>query len=179
VADQHDTHSAAAQFTRERKQGTGFGFRQGRCRLVHDEHAGLGGECLGDLDQLLFANPKGTDRRGRVGAKAERRQCPPRGVEHRSAIGKSEASPDFLAEEDVIDDGQCVDEIQFLVNDHDAGLRRVAHIRESCRDAPHADRSRVGRIQAAEHLHQAGLARAVFTDQRMDLACSDVEVHVQ
>ena len=51
----------AGELADDLEQPLAFGRRQGRGRLVHDQDAGLERQRLGDLDQLLLADPQGAD----------------------------------------------------------------------------------------------------------------------
>ena len=58
---------------------------------------------------------------------------------------------------------------ELLVERHDAGLVRGAHVGEFDVLATAADLTGVGGVQACHHLDERGLAGAVLAEQRMDL----------
>src|SRR4030095_12600897 len=88
------------------------------------------------------------------------------------------ADPPRLApDEDVFGDRQVRREAQFLMHEADAerlGLRRVLRI-----DLPPVEDYLAAVLprDSGEDLHQRGFARAVFADQRMNLAAPRREVH--
>ena len=59
----------------------------------------------------------------------------------------------------------------------DAVAGRIGDAADRCRFAVDDDLARVRLMHARERLHQRGLTRAVFADERDDLARRDREVH--
>ncbi len=84
--------------------------------------------------------------------------------------------PRLSAEPDVLRNRERGDEIHFLVNGADARALRV--LRRSGRKsrAGERNRARIGRIHAGEDLDQRRFARAVFTEERVDLARTHREI---
>ena len=74
------------------------------------------------------------------------------------------------AEEHVLDDVQVVAEREVLVDDLDAERGRVARAVDRHRLALEEEVARVDRVDPADALDQGGLAGAVVTDERGDLA---------
>ena len=95
-------------------------------------------------------------------------------------VDEAAAAPPLVAEEDVLGDRQVRHQRELLVDDHDPDVLAVADAAEVHRLAVVDDLAVVaaGRVDAREHLHQRGLAGAVLTADRVDLAAADVEVDV-
>ena len=68
------------------------------------------------------------------------------------------------------------DEIEFLEDRGDAGRLCLARIGKTHRLAVDLDRAFVGRKDPGKQVHQRRFARAVLAEQRMDLACFQVEI---
>ena len=115
----HDRGDALAPEAQDQvQQVLGIGFVQRRGGLVEDEELHRLVQRLGDLHELLLADADFLDGGVRVLAQAHpRRSSVTRGglgpVDHPALGG-------FVAEEDVLHDGQFRDQRQLLVDDHDA-----------------------------------------------------------
>ena len=116
------------------EQPLAFGRRQGGGRLVHDQDARLDRQRLGDLDQLLLADAQGC-RRARPGSRSMPSRCSSARGGARLALRStiSPAMQRLAAEEDVVGDGELGDEVEFLMDDGDAGGLRVADAGEAHR----------------------------------------------
>ena len=62
MRDVDDRHAAGDQPLHQREQLVHLAGGQRRGRLVHDQHRGLGGERLGDLDHLTVRKAEGMQR---------------------------------------------------------------------------------------------------------------------
>ena len=85
----------------------GFVLRKGRCRLVHDQDAGIGAERLGDFDELLLADRERADERLRRDVEADQVEIFSRFAVDSLLIDHAE-SQRLAAEEDVGGDAQIV-----------------------------------------------------------------------
>ena len=86
----------------------------------------------------------------------------------------------FIAQKDILGDGEQRDERQVLVDDGDAFLHAVVDRLEL---APLAIEIKVALviavvINAADNIHQRGLSRAVLTAQNVDLSPAYPEVDI-
>ena len=146
-------------------------------RLVHDEDARRQRQRLGDLDQLLLADPQARRcaPRGRGRCRAGQQLARRRDRSLRSTIRP--ARQRLAAEKDVRRDAQLRDEVELLVDDGDARRLGVAHACEADRLAGDPDLAVIGRVDAGEDLHQRRLAGAVLAHQSVDLAAAQVEIH--
>ena len=147
--------------------------------LVQDQQLRLLGQGLGDLDQLLLAGADGLDLH-----LAALRQAHHLQVLVRLGVGgvpvDSVLVADLIAQVHVLTDGHLRNQRQLLVDDDDAQLLGILDVRELADLAVVDDVALVGAVgvDAAEHVHQRGLARAVFAHQRVDLALLHLEVDV-
>ncbi len=110
------------------EQFVGLGDRQARCRLVENDQPCLDRQRLGDLDHLLLRQRQVGDLRvgGEIDADAlqQRRHHFPQ----LRAVDKPErpGAQRFAAEEDVGGDIEIVEQIEFLVDEGDAGSAMAA-----------------------------------------------------
>ncbi len=150
---------------------------QRRGRLVEDEQLHLLGQCLGDLDELLLADADVGD----AGPRALVQTDP---VEQLLRVGHGLVPADhatdrvLVAEEDVLGDGQHGHQRELLVDDADAAALAGPDVLEVTGLTVEDDLALVAavRVDAAEHLHQRGLAGAVLAADRVDLAMAYREV---
>ena len=84
-------------------------------------------------------------------------------VQRAQLVGK------LLAEENVLVDGQIVEKVQFLVDKRDARLFRGGHGAVLQLLPLKHNRAGVSGVYAAQNVHQGGLPRSVFSQQRVDL----------
>ena len=82
----------------------------------------------------------------------------------------------LVAEHHVLGDGEDRDQHEVLVHHADAGAHRVSGALEVLDVVVEQDHAFVSRVQAVEHVHQRGLARAVLAEQAVDLAGFDREI---
>src|SRR5262249_43865798 len=147
--------------------------------LVQDEQLRLDRQRLRDLDDLAFGQAEVFDRRVGRYIQLELIEQFLRSRVQLAPIDQAEwAQPPRLApDEDVFSDRQVRREAQFLMHEADAerlGLCRVLRIDL----APvEDDLAAVLPHDSGEDLHQRGFARAVFANQRMNLAPPRREVH--
>ena len=89
-------------------------------------------------------------------------------------VDEAAAAALLVAEEDVLRDREVGDQRELLVDDHDPDVLAVADAAEVDGLAVVDDLAVVaaGRVDARQHLHQRGLAGAVLTADRVDLAAA-------
>ncbi len=93
------------------------------------------------------------------------------------SAGFGKVEPALEAEDDVLRRGEDIDELEVLVDHADAVRERVLRGSDRHRLAMDIDLPFVGKVDAGEHIHQRGLAAAVFTQQGQDLALVQLESH--
>ena len=79
------------------------------------------------------------------------------------------------AQDDVVQDGKHVDELEVLVHHADAQRRCVVGVVDLHRLAVFADLALLRLIQAEQDGHQCGLACAVFAQQGVDLTLAQLQ----
>ena len=174
MRDEDDRGALVAQLLHDRHELVGLLRRQHGGGLVEHEHLRVERQGLDDLDPLLHADGEVLD--ARVGVDVEPEAL---GDLEDAALGASEPAELLLvAEHDVLGDREDGDEHEVLVHHADAGAHGVAGSCERLRGAVEQDLALVGLVQAVEHVHERGLARAVLAQQAVDLACLDREVDV-
>ena len=178
MADIDDRNALRLQVADDPEQDLGFRFRQGRCRLVEDQHAAIERQRLGDLHQLLAGNGQFGD----LAAHVDRRQPVHHGLRvalQPAIIHKRRAAAVGGRHEHVLGHRRIRAKRDFLV--HEPKPERLRHGRRR-----HLDRRAINehlalrRLQyACNDVHQRRFSRAVFAAERMDLALFQAEVHVR
>ena len=89
----------------------------------------------------------------------------------------AETAHDLAAQKDVLRHGHVGHLHQLLVDDGDAVFPGGVDVVDRHLLAFDEDLALLGDVDAAQHLDQRGLARAVLAQQRVDLAGQQLEVH--
>src|SRR5690606_41030893 len=125
VGDVDDRDAVSGQLVDHLEQHLDIGGAERGGGLVHDQDAGVGGECPRDLDDLLLPQPQvthdglGCDRLLQPGQQLAGELVLP------GVVDATPGSAQFPAEEDVVPDAEVVTEVQLLVDDGDAPVHRV------------------------------------------------------
>ena len=150
--------------------------RQDGRGLVEDEDLRVAVEHLEDLDSLLHADRDVLDLGLGIDIEAvEARELAHAGTGFFPVY--DEAGSRLEAEDDVLGHGEIVHELEVLVHHADAQLVGGVGVGDPDFAATHPDRARVGLVQAEQDAHQGRLARAVFSEKRVDRALLDPESH--
>ncbi len=168
-------HAGAArpQFADDGKQPLGIAVCKNRSRLVEDDDARVVGKRLGDLDDLLVGDRKPPGLNGGVDREAETAEDFARRLAQPAVVDDARQTP----QKDILGNRQIGRQSQFLMDQRNASARRIPRTGELHCPAVEPDRAG-GRCRlAAEHAHQRGFARAIFSDQRMHFAGLQIEVH--
>ena len=146
--------------------------------LVHDDEPGVVGQRAGHADDLLARGREAADLRGgRDLAGGRGGRAAPRRRGRRAARREKPNRRLLVAEEDVLGDGQALDQVELLVDGGDAERPwRPAGGDSGRRLAVPRDPALVGLVDAGEHLDQGRLAGAVLAEQAVHLAGAHVEV---
>ena len=148
--------------------------RETRGRLVENQDARMMVDRAGDLHHLLLARAERGDERHRVDVEIQRKQEALRlDVETPEPVKKL-----FLAEVNVLRHAHRWDEIGFLKDHRDPLSERFGGRFEVERLSVEDQFAGRQFIDAGQHLHQRGLACAILSDDRMDLASAQREVDV-
>src|SRR5919107_2222495 len=137
-------------------------------RLVHDQHADVERERLGDLHRLLGGPGQAAGERAHVHADVDP-------VEHGLGVlvhpvPVHERAAVLVAHEDVLRHIEVGEDRRLLVDGCYAGPLRVSRALEGDLLARHTHHTRVGRVDAGHDLDQRGLACSVLAEQRVRLA---------
>jgi hypothetical protein len=81
------------------------------------------------------------------------------------------------AEHEIVEHGHAAEQGDVLEGPRDAQLGHPARRTVGDVAAFEGDATRVGVVEAADHVEQSGLAGAVRADDRQDLAATDVQAH--
>ena len=143
-------------------------------RLVEDEDLVVAVEHLEDLDALLHADGDVLD----LGIEVDLQAVFFREFLDLFArfLALNEAELRRLrAEDDVVEHGEHVDELEVLVHHADAERGGIIGVVDLDGLAVFADLARLRLVQAEEHAHERGFAGAVFTEQGVDLALFELQ----
>ena len=176
VRDVENRHAIGAQLLDDTEQLNGFGFRERRRGLVHDQHTRVERERLGNLHHLLLRDRQRADQRGRLDGQTDPLQIAPCvGVE--LAVINERAALGLARQEDVLCHRQMRHEIQLLMDDRNAGRLRLGCRRKPHRFTPVRDDAIVCGVLAADDLHQGGFAGTVLAADGMDFAHAQIQIH--
>ena len=168
MADEHDAHALLLQRPHHGKDALDLRIGQGCGRLVHDDDRGVLHHGAGDLHDLLVGGVQITHHSGggqrQVHPLKQLRRLPL----HLAGIQKHTLLLE-MGQEHVLIDGQVIDQVQLLMDKGDTGVQRIHRAGEMHGLSVQLDNALVGGQDAAQNVHQRGLASAVFTQQRTDL----------
>ena len=178
VRDEDDGLSLVRHRAQSCEEPLGLLRREHGGGLVHDQNPGLAIERLQDLDPLLLADRELPDPRLRIHGQA----VAPAELVH-APFGRCRAQDGatplaaVVAEDDVLRDGEGLDEPEVLVHHADPGLDRIPRRVESNRLSVELDLARVRAIEAGQDVRQRRLAGAVLAEERVHLARRRLEGH--
>ena len=118
MRDEDDRGARRLQVAQDREQPIDVGRREGRGRLVEDEHPRLDAEGARDLDDLPLGDGEVPHRPPRVDSLAEQREEARRLRPHGAVV--DERASRLAAEEDVLRHVEVGDEARILVDHGDA-----------------------------------------------------------
>lgn len=82
------------------------------------------------------------------------------------------------AQDDILRGGENIDQLEVLVDHTDAKVESILGRGDGDGLVVDIDLSLIGEVDAGEHIHQGGLAAAVFAQQRQDLTLVQLKVHI-
>ena len=179
MADVDDADAAVAQPPDDVQKSAHVSFGEGSRRLVHDHHARVLRQSLGDFHALPIGDRQrrdfGVDVDMRAVEVVEQRA---RIRAHHFPVHAAQRPARRVADEDVFGDGQLWKEQQLLIDDRDALGARVAGRGEMDDLAADPNLARVRTMNPGHDLDQRRLARAVLAEQRVNFAGAHIERHV-
>ena len=147
-------------------------------RLVEDQDVGAAVENLDDLHPLAFTDTElGYDHLSTsIGADLlhDLGDAAASGGE----IDAATAPAGLGTEDDVLEHGEVVGQLEVLMDHADTGADRVGWCPEGDLGTVDRDRALLGLVHAVEHLHEGRLTRPVLANDRVDGASPDREVDV-
>ena len=175
VAHEEDRDPAVAQLAHDREQLLDLAAVEAGGGLIEDEHLRVEHHRAADGDELLDRDGVARQRGAGVDVQAEVVE-----VARRLAVGglpvdAAEGSR-LVAEHDVLADRQVRAQVDFLVHGRDAGALGVGGAGEDARLAGDGDGAAVDGVDPGERLDEGGLAGAVLSHERVDLAAAEAEV---
>ena len=178
VGNIDDRYAAGLQHPDRIEQRLDFTVGQRRGGLVHDQHLGVDGEGLGHLHHLLVRHAQIAHQRVRVDVHAQIVQQLLRLGEHAAPVHHEAVLHDLAAHEDVLRHGQLLGQVQLLIDGADAQPLRIVGGVDLHLLTIEVNFALILLIGAREYLHQRGLARAVFAQQRVAFALLHAQVHM-
>jgi hypothetical protein len=174
VRDEQHRSAVGREVAHHREQDLDLLRGERRRRLVEDEHRGAPHQCSQDRHSLLLADGQVAHARQRVEPEPVPLDQPGRlGGERPDARDPGRAVP---AEEQVLGDAEALDELVVLVDHADAMPHGLLRRGRPVGAPVDLHRAGVRRQDAGDDLHQGGLARAVLSEDRVDLAGVAVEI---
>ena len=177
VGNVYDAQLLRPQIPDDLEQLVDLRLRQRGGRLVKDDDLRFMADGLGDLTHLLFADGEVAHLLGRVDVDAQLVEKFLRFFVHAGVVNQ-EALFELPADKDVLGNGQMVHHVQFLVNDDDTGFLRLPGVMEFDFLSFIGDGPFIFGIDAGQHLHQGGFARAVLSHQRVYFSLAHLQIHM-
>ena len=169
VGDVDDRHPFAHEAADMLEEEVALRGREGRGRLVENQHAALAVEGAGDLDELTLADPEPGKRHpgGEIPQPdALERHAGP--AMERGPVDDAEAAREPI-EKQVLGEAHAGKEVHLLEHHHDARPLRRRSRAGGVGVIPQGHRSGVGPDQAPQDRGQGRFSRAVGAHQNMDL----------
>src|SRR5467141_587004 len=179
VRDQDRGHALGAELKQKIEQRRTVAFVEACGRLVENQEAHLLGKRLGDLHQLLLADPDIGNQRVRRLIEPHFRQQLLRELVDLVVVYHAEPRR-RAGDKNIICDRKQRDQRELLMNDDDAESFVLIDVAKMPLLAVIDDAAVItaAGIDTAQHLHQGRLAGAVLAHQSMDLALPDGEIDV-
>ena len=180
MADIDDRNALGLEILDDAEQGLHLVRRQGRGRLVQDEHLAVRRDRLGDFHRLHLGN--GQIAKALLGIKVHANLFEQlRGILiHFRMIDHRDASQQLLhriaANVDVFRNAALRHGLEFLVHHRDAHIQRLQRIGDIYLLALVENFALVHLVNAKHALHQRGLAGAVLAHQRVNRAGPELEL---
>ncbi len=146
--------------------------RQDGGRLVQDQNIRAPEQHLDDLNRLLLRNGHIVDLLVRVDVKAV---LIADFLDFLAGLGQVQLS--LQTQNDVLRGGEHIHQLEVLMDHADAIVECVLGGSDGHRLAVNVDLSLIGEVDAGKHIHQRGLAAAVFAQQRQDLTLVQFQIH--
>ena len=175
VADKHHAFAFVLHAAQHIKQAVSFLRGKHRGRLIQDQYFRAAIERLDDFHRLLFRNRHFGDFPVWIDMKAVLVNHCADFRAHLSAIKQNAA---LLTQDNVLRGAEHIHQHKMLMNHADAQLVRCFGRINHSLIAIHPNFAVVRLINARQHVHQRGFAAAVFSQQRMNFAPFQPQIHI-
>src|SRR4051794_2426209 len=175
VRDVDDADALGPELAHLLEERLGLGAAERGRGLVEDEELRVQGERLRDLDQLLLRGRETLHLPRRREAQVEAGELFLRPLDHGGAIDPAGLRRP-AADEDVLGDRELRQELELLVDQHEALVDRLPRGGRGVGLPQPGHLPLEGRPRPGDDAGQRGLARAIFPEQGDDLAGVDVQV---
>ena len=175
VADEQDALALGGQVLHDLHQLVDLLGRQHGGGLVEDQDLVVAVEHLEDLGALLHADGDVRDLRVRVHLQAIALGELDHALAGLRLLQKAHLAGRLHAQDDVVQHREAFHQLEVLVHHADAQVVGVVRVVDPDFLAVLLDRALFRLVQAEQHAHQRGLARAVFAEQGVDLALFQLE----
>ena len=178
VGDIQNGHAPLAQAVDQCKQHLYLVFGQGSGGFVHDQHAHIAGNRLGDFHHLLIGGTEIFHAGAWIDMRFKLCQRRPATFAHGSSVQKDPPAQ-FATQEDVLLHAELFRQCQFLVDHyHTVGFRLTAGaVMPLAAVHQHLARSRAK--VACQNFDQCRFSRAVLAQQGMHFTCLQIEINVE
>ena len=176
VRDKHHADAQQPQIVHHAEQVLGLARRQRGGRLIQHQHPRLQRQRLGDLNELLLRHAQLLHRAIEIDSHRQPLENGLGLAPHRPPIQQAPAVPDLPVEEDVVDGAHVGNQREFLKNNADAGLDRLAIVVKAALLAVDKNIALVRLINAAHDFHQRRFAGAVFAQQGVHFAALNGQI---
>lgn len=170
VGDEQHRRTGVAQTTRNREEAFDLHARERGSGLVHDEHASIHGNRLGDLDDLLVGDRETLGETVRIDRDTELGEELSGIAPHARTVDQTETVSRLPTDEDVLGDGEVGKERRLLIDDGDPGVFRLGSGVEVDDRTAEAVGSAIETIETGDDLDEGRLSCAVLADEGVDRA---------
>ena len=177
VGDVDDADALPGQVAHDVEQMGDLAVGNGGGGLIHDQDAAVEGDRLDDLDHLLLGDAQIGNLRFCIDAQIELIQHLLRIGGHLSKV-HAEFAHRLAAEEDVFRNRHVGNQNKLLMDDRNAVVAGGVDARNGDFLAVNPDLTLLRVVDAAQNLDQRRFSCAVFTQQRVDFARFELEVHL-
>ena len=177
MGNEEDSHAPGLQLPAGLHQLLDLFFAQGGRGLVHDNHFGVNQDGLGDFDHLLDAHAEGARSLPGIDVLAQGLHDLG-GLFVHALIVQEEALLGPFVDKDIVRDAEELFNVQLLVHAGNARGGGLIGVFEDLPLSVDIDLALVRHVDAGENLNQRGFARAVLSDQSVDLARLHGQLHV-
>ena len=175
VGDDDDRLAVRLHVADDRKQPLGLLRGQHRRRLVKDQNIRAAVQHLDDLQRLFLAHRHFIDLLVQIQRKLVL-------FADGAGLVVDLAQVEFLTlvhgQRNVLDGGEHIHQLEMLMDHADAQTQRITGGTDVHRLLVHIDLAAVRVVDAGDHVHQGGLAAAVFAQQGQNFTAADVQGNV-